>query len=124
MLEFGANADEALSLAVVPMSMSCAGYEDGITALVTLGKRIGCEPLSLQFFAQMHRLTQAESKVLAMLCEGQRSAQIASRRGVAMTTIRSQIGNIRQKTRAKGIVEIIRMVSTLAPMASAIDGAR
>lgn len=122
MLELGASADDVLSLAVVPMSMSSAGYEDGIIALVTLGRRIGCEPLSLQFFAQTHQLTQAESKVLGLLCEGMRSTQIASRRAVAMSTIRSQITSIREKTHTRGILEIIRMVSTLAPMVSALDG--
>ena len=39
-----------------------------------------------------------------------------------MSTIRSQITSIREKTHARGILEIIRMVSTLAPMVSALDG--
>ncbi len=123
MLTFGTSDSAIQALAIVPLSTASGGHGDGIVALVTIGNPIGCDPLCLQFFAQAHQLTCSEGSVLEMLCEGMRATQIASCRGVSISTIRSQIRSICHKTRAKGIFEMIRMVTTLPPMVSAINGA-
>jgi DNA-binding CsgD family transcriptional regulator len=93
-------------------------------ALLVLGKHGCVEPLSLQFFAQMNQLTPAESVVLAALCEGLRPAQVAARGGVALSTIRSQIGSIRQKTRAQSVSHVVRLVQTLPPVVPALNVCR
>jgi len=114
------SARGSVSLAVVPVAAQ-AGEGDCV-ALLVLGKSDNVEPLSLQFFAQMNQLTPAESSVLAALCEGLRPAQVAERGGVALSTIRSQIGSIRQKTRTRSVSHVVRMVQTLPPVVPALSG--
>ena len=97
--------------------------EGDAVALLVLGRREECDPLNLQFFAQMHRLTAAESAVLNGLCEGLRPSQVAERGGVALSTVRSQIDSIRQKTRARGVHDVVRMVQMLPPVVSALHDA-
>ena len=111
----------AVAVGVVPVEPGL--HDDDIVALLVLGKRAECDPLNLQFFAQMHRLTAAESAVLGGLCEGLRPSQVAQRGGVALSTVRSQIDSIRQKTRARGVHDVVRMVQMLPPVVSVLDGA-
>jgi DNA-binding CsgD family transcriptional regulator len=58
--------------------------------------------------------------VLAALCDGDDPSGIARRFGVAVSTVRSQIASIRQKTRSTSIRELVRQVAVLPPIVSAI----
>ena len=113
------SARASVSVGIVPVS--ARSEEDDTVALLVLGKHDSVEPLNLQFFAQMNQLTPAESVVLAALCEGLRPAQVAARGGVALSTIRSQIGSIRQKTRTQSVSHVVRMVQTLPPVVPALN---
>ena len=109
-----------ISLAVVPVSgPSGAGGESAV--LLVFGKRQVCEPLSVEFFARTHHLTVAETTVLKGLCAGLRPVQIADLAGVAISTVRTQIGNIRIKTEAPSIAELVRRVTVLPPIVSALN---
>ncbi len=109
----------SVCVGVVPMGSSSDSGD--VVALLVLGKRLECEPLNLQFFAQMYRLTMAESSVLACLCEGLRPSQIAERGCVALSTVRTQIDSIRQKTGAPSANDVVRMVQMLPPVASTVS---
>ena len=101
------------SVSVVPLESA----DDGPRAvLVVLGKREMCESLSVQGFARIHRLTGAEVRVLKELCNGVPPAQIAALLGVAISTVRSQIGSMRAKTGAESIRALVRQVAVLPPV--------
>jgi DNA-binding CsgD family transcriptional regulator len=100
------------SAALVPVG-------DGIAALL-LGKSRVCEDLSIQCFASSHALTTAETRVLAALGGGIAPADIARDLGVKLSTVRTQIGAIRQKTGASSITALVRVVAALPPMVSAL----
>jgi len=85
-------------------------------ALLIFGKHEVCAPLSVHFFAREHGVTSAESAVLAALCNGASPRQIASERGIALSTVRTQIQNIRQKTGARNISDLLRVASRLPPL--------
>jgi DNA-binding CsgD family transcriptional regulator len=108
---------QCLSVGVVPM----AG-DHGLPALAAMlviappGPPSG---LALQFFSQAHRLTAAESAVLSALCQGLKPGQIAAAGGVAVSTVRTQVATLREKTHADSICHLLQMVSGLPPMASA-----
>lgn len=102
------------TVAVVPLG---AGPD---AVLVVFGKRQVCEVLSVEHYARAHSLTHAEGMVLAALCDGDNPAGIARRFGVAVSTVRSQIASIRQKTRAASIRDLVRQVAVLPPIVSAI----
>ncbi len=89
--------------------------EPGVAALM-LGKDHVCETLSVECFARSHGLTAAETRVLAALGRGQRPAEIARDQGVKLSTVRTQIGSIREKTGAESITDLVRLVAALPPM--------
>ena len=101
------------SVSVVPLESA----DDGPRAvLIVLGKREMCESLSVQGFARIHHLTGAEVRVLKELCNGVPPAQIAALLGVAISTVRSQIGSMRAKTGAESIRALVRQVAVLPPV--------
>ena len=101
------------SVSVVPLESA----DDGPRAvLIVLGKREVCESLSVQGFARSHKLTGAEVRVLRELCSGVPPAQIAVLLGVAISTVRSQIGSMRAKTGAESIRALVRQVAVLPPV--------
>lgn len=111
--------ERRVSVAVVPLS--AARDEEALTLLV-FGKRRMCEALTAHWFAREHGLTPAEARVLAALCEGRLPAQIALDQGVAISTIRSQIGAIRAKTGVASIRALVRQVAVLPPLVGALRG--
>lgn len=92
----------------------------GQTTLLVLGKRQMCAQLSVQGFARSVSLTPTESRVLELLCGGVRPTDIATRQGVAVSTVRTQIGSIRGKTGAASIRELVRQVALLPPLVGAL----
>lgn len=113
LLSLGSGAHHA-GVSVVPLP--ALGADERGATLVILGKRqVGAE-LALQGFARSHRLTPGETRVLAALCRGEPPAAIAAVHGVAICTVRSQIGSIRQKTGAPSIRALLRQVAVLPPL--------
>lgn len=100
------------AVAVVPLG--------GQIAAVVLGKTQVCEDLSVQCFARCHALTPAEARVLAALGAGAAPAEIADQQGVKLSTVRTQIGAIRDKTGVSSITALVRLVAALPPMVSSL----
>ena len=113
---------QRISVSVVPLSLPDGAASEPVT-LVMLGKRQVCEVLSAQGFAQSHGLTAAEARVLAGLCRGTPPTEIAAQLGVAISTVRTQIGNIRLKTGAESIRALVQQVAVLPPMMGVLRGA-
>jgi DNA-binding CsgD family transcriptional regulator len=111
---------QRVSVSVVPLSLP-DGASEPVT-LVMLGKRRVCEVLSVQGFAQSHGLTAAEARVLAGLCRGTPPTGIALEMGVKISTVRTQIGNIRLKTGAESIRALVQQVAVLPPMMGVLRG--
>jgi DNA-binding CsgD family transcriptional regulator len=105
------------SISVIPLEAADAGPR---AVLVVLGKREVCESLSVQGFARSYGLTGAETRVLMALCDGTPPAQTAQQLGVAVSTVRSQIGSMRQKTGAESIRALVRQIAVLPPVKGAL----
>lgn len=112
------EGEHRVSVSVVPLPG--AGPEGSAGTLLVLGKRQVCEQLSVQGFARSVSLTPAETRVLEQLCGGVKPTEIATRGGVAISTVRAQIGSIRQKTGAGSIRELVRQVAVLPPLVGAL----
>lgn len=106
------QGDDRQIAALVPV-------ETGVAALL-LGRTRVCEDLSLQCFARSQELTTAETRVLAALSRGATPAVIAREQGVKISTVRTQVSAIRQKTGTSSIGALVRLVAGLPPMASAL----
>lgn len=113
------SGERFVAISVVPLDEPEARH--GATALI-LNKRSVCEELSVLGYARAKDLTPAETRVLALLCRGVNPTQIASDQGVAVSTVRTQIGSIRAKTGTNSIRELVRQVAVLPPLVGALRG--
>lgn len=115
----------SVSVAVTPMHGGDDGFEP--MALLLFGKRQGHPTLSVDFYARTHGLTTAEHNVLKQMTLGHKPLDIARRQGVAISTVRSHIKNIRLKTHTGSIRELLNRVAVLPPISLAMkqgmDGA-
>ena len=111
---------QRVSVSVVPLPSP--GDAAAPVTLVMLGKHRVCEVLSAQGFASCHGLTPAEARVLSALCHGTPPTEIAVQLGVAISTVRTQIGNIRLKTGAPSIRALVQQVAVLPPLMGVLRG--
>lgn len=107
-----------VAVAVVPLGLPARG--GSVPTQLSMGKRQMCGGLGVHWFARDHGLTLAETRVLEGLSEGLQPCVIAARYGVGISTIRSQIGSIRQKTRCDSIGALVRQVAVLPPLVGAL----
>lgn len=100
------------TVAVVPVP----GDDGDATALLIFAKPSVCQTLSIDGFAREFALTPGETEVLHGLCAGESPLRIAHQRGVALSTVRTQIGSLRAKTDAKDIRALMRQLARLPPL--------
>ena len=86
-------------------------------ALLVFPKQQLCDTTTITLFARERGLTGAEGQVLMAVCKGMRPQEIASHHGVQISTVRTQLRSIRQKTASDSVRELIAEVSGLPPMA-------
>ena len=109
-----------VSVLPLPAAAGARQQDHEPQVLLVMGKRQVCAQLSVEGFAKSMGLTSAETRVLVLLCAGERPTRIALLQRVAVSTIRTQIGAIRSKTGAASISELVRQVAVLPPMVSAL----
>ncbi len=107
-------------VSVVPLRGAGENGLDGpggqASILLVLGAPRTAQPAAAQALARCVGLTPAETRVLDQLCAGVRPAEIASRLGVAISTVRTQIGSARRKTGAASIRALVRQVAVMPPL--------
>jgi len=106
--------EQRLWLATVPLGGSATAARRQV--LVVLGRRQLCEQVSLALFASSHRLTSAEAAVLTHVCHGLCPEEIARSTQVAVSTVRTQICSIRQKTGTSSVGDLVRVLAALPPL--------
>lgn len=106
------------------LGLSAIGRPGGLgPVLGLLGRRSIGNHLTMQWYAQCHALTMAETQVLGCLCAGFEPGEIANINGVALSTVRTQIASIRCKTGAATIRALLQAVARLPPMCPVLPGA-
>lgn len=121
LVRLGGDGEATLNVAVVPVMEAQGGRAAG--AMLVLGKRKVYEEMSIESFARQHGLTDAERRVLKLLCAGRRPTEIAQILHVRLSTIRTQIASITVRTGLSGIGAVIREVSRLPPLRSLLRAA-
>jgi DNA-binding CsgD family transcriptional regulator len=89
-------------------------------ALLVMGKQELCSSLSVRGFARCHHLTNTETRVLQLVCDGVPPGRIAQLQGVALCTVRTQISSIRGKTASASIRQLVQQVAVLPPLVGAL----
>jgi len=123
-----------LTVAVLPLDSPADGDADDEAAnsapravLVSLPQGRGAgsgaqvQDLALSCYARQHGFTAAETAVLQALLEGQTPIDIARAKGVQLSTVRTQIGQLRVKTGARSIRDLLDRVATLPPMMAVLQ---
>ncbi len=123
MLTIGGET-HGLVVAILPLPRADDDQDDIVAAgarrvLLMMSRHAICSELSAQGFARDHGLSSAEGHVLMGLCLGHPPAEIAILQGVALSTVRTQIANIRLKTHSASIRDLVQRVAQLPPMPSA-----
>lgn len=105
-------------LAFVPLDppSRCLTDEERPAVLVAIGRQELCASLSAHFFAREQGVTLAESAVLTGLCHGRSPRHIAEDLGVAVSTVRTHITRVREKTGTRSIFDLLRVAAMLPPM--------
>ena len=103
-----------LSIAVFPLAHGECGA--GPLALLLFGLSHSQEPLAIQLYAGSCGLTPAETRVLLGLAEGLVPKQIASRHEVLLSTVRTQISSIRDKTGTRRLSDLMQALVCLPPI--------
>jgi DNA-binding CsgD family transcriptional regulator len=106
----------ALAVAVVPVLSADEDLASPVPAILIIGRLRICSPLAAQWFGYLHRLTPTEAAVLSKLLEGHEPRTIAECHGVKMSTVRTQIGRIMDKTSKRCVRDLLIAVATLPPM--------
>ncbi|WP_326532744.1 helix-turn-helix transcriptional regulator [Pseudorhodoferax sp.] len=115
MLQLGEGAGRRM-MGLVPLPSQPAHAGDPYIMLIS-GRVSPTEPMSLLLFARVAGLTDGERDVLENLCKGLLAQEIASKRAVKITTVRTQIGSLRSKVGARTICELVAHATTLPPLA-------
>ena len=109
------GSDGELALSFVPLNSGTPAAEAPL-ALVVLGKRDACEALTLQHYGQLHGLTGAEQALLPAILRGLSVEAIAQQQCVALSTVRTQLGRIREKTGATSLRMLMARLTSLPPI--------
>ncbi|MBC7728292.1 MAG: helix-turn-helix transcriptional regulator [Microbacteriaceae bacterium] len=113
------SGDRQLLVSVQPVQ---AAEGAAPCALLLLGRRRLCPDLAVQELGRLYALTAAERDVLASLLAGISVAVLARGRGVAVSTVRTQVAALRAKFGVRRIDDITRLVAELPPMLGALPG--
>ena len=112
LLQFkGREGKDGSDCSVAVMPLSAPGY-----ALLAFSKQQICDTTTVTLFARERGLTSAEGQVLAQLCKGLRPQQIATSHGVQVSTVRTQLRSIREKTACDSLRDLIEKISVLPPV--------
>ncbi|MDI1239407.1 MAG: helix-turn-helix transcriptional regulator [Polaromonas sp.] len=109
------GAGLTLTLAVVPLKPDADAWDARI-ALIFARAEV-CESGMFGFFARSYGLTQTEEQVLAILCRGLSTPEIAVQLKVAVSTVRSHVRSLCAKTGSSGVRELVNRVAVLPPVA-------
>jgi DNA-binding CsgD family transcriptional regulator len=118
LLPLGRDQEHRVTVAIVPLQEPAPDGRP--VTMVTLGKRHLCERLSVQWYAQVHGLTPAEARVLGELITGKPPRLVAQERGVDLSTVRTQVSQIRAKTGTRDLRHLVACIALLPPMVSAL----
>lgn len=114
-------------LGAAPFSASlCAlppkpGDTPGTQVLVLMGAGSSAE-LDVQGFALAHRLSAAETRVVARIARGESYRDVAAALGVTLATVRSQALSIRRKTGHRSAQDLQVALADLPPLRAARQG--
>ena len=120
-MKIGDSKDSAQgTIILVPLAVSVSLgslNQSHVGHIALVFERSACaESLSIAFYAQNHGLTSGEERVLRALNQDQSVGEVASALGTAISTIRTHVNHIREKTGARSLRALVANVRSVPPL--------
>jgi DNA-binding NarL/FixJ family response regulator len=110
-----AGAD--LRFTVMPWLAENTQSERSLIA-ITFERTQGALAVAAVLFAKHHKLTASEQSVLVALTNGHSVTQVASDLGVAVSTIRTHVRHLFEKTGARNLRALVSLLVSLPPVST------
>lgn len=108
---YGDNGEE-LVLHVLPLATASA--LQGATAAIFIASSTAPRPVPLTAIASLFDLTPTEARVLELIGAGRTNTEIAVALGVAVSTVRTHLLRIFEKTRTHRQADLVSLISSFA----------
>lgn len=109
-----------LWLACIPLGRDTQGDPEQV--LLSLSREQRQDNLSVLMYARQHGLSHSEEAVLCALYEGLEVSSIARKNGVAISTVRSQVKSLRQKTGVASVQMLLHVLNGLPTVLPVLRG--
>ena len=110
---FGVERRLVLTVAPLARSVTCVELH-GALALVLIRDLKEEESLPGEMLRRLFRLTKAEQCVALALARGDDPGDIARERGVHISTVRTQVRQMIEKTGARSLRDLVRVIASLS----------
>lgn len=108
------DQNQQFAFAFSPLRIGDSATQGAV--LVTTEKRRVCEALSLWAYGRVQGLTATEIRVLEELATGHEPKSVAGRLNVSVTTIRTHIKSMLEKTDCSSMRDLLLRISRLPPI--------
>lgn len=108
------NGADTLLVTCVPLQGTTPAQPAPV--LLMLARQSPSANLNVGFFSRLHGLTPAEEAVLRDLCEGMQLKEIARAKNVSLSTVRTHVRALREKTGLRHIRLMVQRITTLPPL--------
>jgi hypothetical protein len=108
------HGERQIAAAFAPIHLGEEFERQGV--LVTIERKTVCEVLSLWAYGRVQGLTSGELKVLDFLAKGQEPKLVATSLKISVTTVRSHIKSILNKTEEPTIRGLLLRIAKLPPI--------
>jgi len=112
----GKERNNELLVLVTPLPRSLFHTYGPGHVLLSMRQALDDPPFSAHTLTALFRLSPAQCFLAVALYEGKTFEEIAAERGVKVSTLRTHLANMLDRTGAKNIRELIRLLATLPPV--------
>lgn len=110
----GRNGDGGSPVLIRPLDASGTGRR-GLVLLV-LGARELNPWINEATLSKLYQLSQTQASIAIAIFQGQSPEEIASERGIRISTVRTHLAAVFQRTRSKTQRDLIRLIGSLPPL--------
>lgn len=105
----------AVAILVTPLNPYPEGYDGRV--LLALGEQSRNPWITEATLGKLYSLSRTQGEIAIAIFNGQSPEDIASERGIKVSTVRTHLANIFQRTRSRTQRDLIRLIASLPPLA-------
>ena len=110
----GRNGEGGAPALIRPLDASEAGRRGLV--LIVLGGRELNRWINEATLSKLYQLSQTQASIAIAIFHGQSPEEIASERGIRISTVRTHLAAVFQRTRSKTQRDLIRLIGSLPPL--------